>query len=147
LLTRQRYREVPPRVEYELTERARGLLPVLGELARWGYRWSWGQPAADEAIDVCAIFRLASGLLDPTAEAAEVELTVTDHAQDAAAIYTIKLGPGVVKVLERGSAEPLATVAGTTAGWVRAFSGVGDLSALRIDGDEAVARRVVGQLS
>ena len=30
LLTRQRYREVPPRVDYELTERARDLLPVVG---------------------------------------------------------------------------------------------------------------------
>ena len=38
LLTRQRYREVPPRVDYELTARSRELLPVLGALARWGYR-------------------------------------------------------------------------------------------------------------
>src|SRR3712207_2928551 len=28
LLTRQRYREVPPRVDYELTERSRELMPV-----------------------------------------------------------------------------------------------------------------------
>ena len=34
LLTRQRYREVPPRVDYELTERSRALVPVIGELAR-----------------------------------------------------------------------------------------------------------------
>ena len=32
LLTRQRYREVPPRVDYELTTRAKELLPVLGAL-------------------------------------------------------------------------------------------------------------------
>src|SRR4051794_40554900 len=36
LLTRQRYREVPPRVDYELTQRSRALLRVLGALARWG---------------------------------------------------------------------------------------------------------------
>ena len=41
LLTRQRYREVPPRVDYELTERSRELMPVLGALARWGYDWTW----------------------------------------------------------------------------------------------------------
>ena len=46
LLTRQRYREVPPRVDYELTERARDLLPVVGALSRWGYRWAWGAAAA-----------------------------------------------------------------------------------------------------
>ena len=57
LLTRQRYREVPPRVDYELTERARELLPVVGELARWGYAWAWSPPRPDEAIDVGAVFR------------------------------------------------------------------------------------------
>ena len=36
LLTRQRYREVPPRVDYELTYRAKGLMPVLGALAVMG---------------------------------------------------------------------------------------------------------------
>src|ERR1700704_6570982 len=39
--TRKRYREVPPRGDYELTERARELMPVIGELARWGYEWAW----------------------------------------------------------------------------------------------------------
>src|SRR5215210_3340858 len=65
LLTRQRYREVPPRVDYELTERARDLMPVLGALARWGYEWAWSAPRAGEAIDIGAIVRLAPGLLSP----------------------------------------------------------------------------------
>ena len=46
LLTRQRYREVPPRVDYELTERSRELMPVLGALAQWGYDWTWTPPRA-----------------------------------------------------------------------------------------------------
>ena len=36
MLTRKRYREVPPRVDYELTDRAGALAPVLGELAKVG---------------------------------------------------------------------------------------------------------------
>ena len=64
LLTRQRYREVPPRVDYELTERSRELMPVLGALARWGYDWTWSAPRPGEDINVGAIFRLAPGLLD-----------------------------------------------------------------------------------
>ncbi len=36
LLTRTQYPEVPPRVEYELTERGRALKPVLDALAAWG---------------------------------------------------------------------------------------------------------------
>ena len=61
LLTRQRYREVPPRVDYELTERSRELMPVLGALARWGYDWTWRAPREGEAINIGAILRLAPG--------------------------------------------------------------------------------------
>ena len=64
LLTRQRYREVPPRVDYELTERSRELIPVLGALARWGYDWTWSAPRPGEDVNVGAIFRLAPGMLD-----------------------------------------------------------------------------------
>ena len=62
LLTRQRYREVPPRVDYELTARSKELLPVLGALARWGYDWAWTAPRESEAIDIGAILRIAPGL-------------------------------------------------------------------------------------
>ncbi len=65
LLTRQRYREVPPRVDYELTERSRELMPVLGALARWGYDWTWSAPRAGEDVNVGAVFRLAPGLMEP----------------------------------------------------------------------------------
>src|SRR5438094_8744132 len=67
LLTRQRYREVPPRVDYELTERSRELMPVLGALARWGYDWTWGAPRHGEAVDIGAVLRLAPGMLAPPA--------------------------------------------------------------------------------
>src|SRR6478752_747477 len=79
LLTRQRYREVPPRVDYELTERAKQLMPILGELAAWGYEWAWGRPREGEAVDIGAILRLAPGLSARAGDAAgAVALTVTD---------------------------------------------------------------------
>src|SRR5690348_4591161 len=62
MLTRRRFREVPPRVEYELTERARDLMPTIGELARWGYTWTWSAPRDGERVDIDAILRLAPGL-------------------------------------------------------------------------------------
>src|SRR5205085_10213398 len=73
MLTRKRYREVPPRVDYELTERARELMPILGELARWGYDWAWSAPRAGELVDISAIFRLAAGLLRDTELGGSVE--------------------------------------------------------------------------
>ena len=63
MLTRKRYREVPPRVDYELTPRAQDLMPVLAELALWGYHWAWSQPRAGERIDMGAILRLVPGLV------------------------------------------------------------------------------------
>src|SRR3954447_5482578 len=76
LLTRQRYREVPPRVDYELTERAREVLPVVGALATWGYAWAWGPPRPGEAVDIGAILRACSGLAVSTPVKGAVEITV-----------------------------------------------------------------------
>ena len=70
LLTRQRYREVPPRVDYELTPRSRELLPVLGALAGWGLEWAWSAPRPGEAIDIGAILRVAPGLISAPATVA-----------------------------------------------------------------------------
>lgn len=36
LVTRMQYPEMPVRVEYSLTDTARSLLPLLGQLAQWG---------------------------------------------------------------------------------------------------------------
>ena len=33
---RVQYNEIPPRVEYSLTENGKKLLPVLNEFAKWG---------------------------------------------------------------------------------------------------------------
>jgi DNA-binding HxlR family transcriptional regulator len=63
LLTRRRYREVPPRVEYELTDSGRELSGVVSALARWGLRWAWGKPRPGERVDVGAVLRATSGLL------------------------------------------------------------------------------------
>lgn len=36
IVTRQRYNEVPPRVEYTLTDRGQALRPVIQAMERWG---------------------------------------------------------------------------------------------------------------
>ena len=83
LLTRQRYREVPPRVDYELTERSRELMPVVGALARWGYDWTWTAPRPGEDINVGAIFRLAPGMIEPPPGAeGTVELIVEANGDE-----------------------------------------------------------------
>ena len=39
LMTRRMYPEIPPRVEYELTEKGRAALPVLDALRAYGEQW------------------------------------------------------------------------------------------------------------
>src|ERR1700722_6850205 len=103
MLTRQRYREVPPRVDYELTERARELMPILGELARWGYAWAWGTPRPSECVDIGAIFRLAPGLVHPVESLnGTVELTVQNGDGDS--VYQLIVRDGDVTI-EESAAE------------------------------------------
>ena len=97
LLTRQRYREVPPRVDYELTERSRELIPVLGALARWGYDWTWSAPRPGEDVNVGAIFRLAPGILEPPPGLeGTVELIVEAEGDAPERQYLVTLSGGRV---------------------------------------------------
>lgn len=149
LLTRQRYREVPPRVDYELTDRARDLVPVLGALARWGYEWSWSEPRRSEAIDVGAIFRLAPGLLTlPRSLRGTVELTLTDRSKDGETRhYTLVVKRGAVTLEERDEPDADAHVSGTERAWIDALVPEGVTSGLEIRGDARLASAVLDGLA
>ncbi|HWE34043.1 MAG TPA: helix-turn-helix domain-containing protein [Solirubrobacteraceae bacterium] len=141
MLTRQRYREVPPRVDYELTERARELMPILGELARWGYSWAWGTPRGNERVDIGAIFRLAPGLVHlHESLSGTVELTV--QGGDGDSVYQLIASDGSVTIEERAAESANARVIGTTKAWVKAFAPDGDRDGLEATGD----RELVGEL-
>jgi len=148
LLTRQRYREVPPRVDYELTERARDLIPVLGALARWGYEWSWTEPRRSEAIDVGAIFRLAPGLLTlPRSLRGTVELAVAQRSKDGETRhYALTVKRGVVTLAERAEPDADAHVTGTERAWIDALVPDGNSKGLEIRGDTRLATAVLDGL-
>jgi hypothetical protein len=161
MLTRRRYREVPPRVEYELTDRARELLPILGELARWGFEWAWSAPRRSEEIDLGAIFRLAPALAEGGGIAGTVEFIVDrelalDGAADAASdgdgpdladSYTLTVAKGAVTVEESEAQRPNARVSGPIEGWIKALSPAQDRSGLQIKGDRRLAERLLDALT
>lgn len=39
IIVREQFNEIPPHVEYSLTEKGRALLPVFTELAKWGEKY------------------------------------------------------------------------------------------------------------
>jgi len=138
LLTRQRYREVPPRVDYELTARSRDLLPVLGALARWGYEWAWTAPREGEAIDIGAILRIAPGLVNPPATLNGVaELTVT--RADGVRGHTLSVSGGNVQISEAESPTVDVRISGSEAEWIDAVGPEAVRGGLSIDGDERLA--------
>ena len=44
ILTRRSYPESPPRVEYELTDKGRALLPIIREMRKFGRAWLITEP-------------------------------------------------------------------------------------------------------
>ena len=147
LLTRQRYREVPPRVDYELTTRAKELLPVLGALGRWGYDWAWTAPRDAEAIDIGAILRIAPGIVDaPAGMSGVAEFTVHVDASTSKR-YTLTIERGTVSIAERGDAGAGVRVAGSQDDWIDALGPDADRSGLQIDGDERLARVLLDGVS
>jgi HxlR-like helix-turn-helix len=142
LLTRQRYREVPPRVDYELTERSRELMPVLGALARWGYDWTWTAPRQGEDINVGAIFRLAPGLLSPQPDVrGTVDLVVA--GEDEERTFRLSAADGHVEITERPDGPADATATGTVDAWIGALGPDGALGSLSIDGKRGLAETLL----
>jgi DNA-binding HxlR family transcriptional regulator len=49
ILTRKTYPEVPPRVEYALTEKGQALVPLIEDMRSYGRRWLGCEDAAEAA--------------------------------------------------------------------------------------------------
>jgi hypothetical protein len=142
LLTRQRYREVPPRVDYELTERARDVLPVVGALAEWGYAWTWGPPRPGEAVDIGAILRAATGLaLGDRMRNGSADLVVKGRDEDQH--YTVRSSGGSLTLEERAESDADARITGDERAWIEAFSPTGSRAGLQIEGDRRMADAIL----
>src|ERR687895_81320 len=55
VVERRTYPEVPPRVEYALTEKGRALVPLIEDMRKYGRRWLFGAPRAGEQRSRAAV--------------------------------------------------------------------------------------------
>jgi DNA-binding HxlR family transcriptional regulator len=50
IVERQTYAEVPPRVEYSLTDKGRALIPIIEGMRTYGERWLGAECASEPAV-------------------------------------------------------------------------------------------------
>ncbi len=139
LLTRTRYKEMPPRVELELTDAGRELLPIAIALARWGMLHMWSLPQARERVGIELLLRAVPILIEDTRTIAEgnVQATLLDRHQPPIHIgYRIRAGR--VRVEEPAKAVH-SHVAGDTDAWVDALGPAADYKRLSFGGRRALA--------
>lgn len=140
LIVRRRYAEVPPRVEFELTDSGRALVDLLGPVVRWALRWAWSEPTQEEWVDVTALFRLACCLIDaPDDVEGELELVVEDDEQLVRDRYTLVLRDGSTDVRHRPAERPDGVITATRHAWAQALGPRADRDRLRVTGDRRLA--------
>jgi DNA-binding HxlR family transcriptional regulator len=146
LLCSTRFREKPPRVELELTERGRELLPIAGALMRWGWRHLWSAPKVGEAVDVGTLLRLLPVLLEEHTglQDGAVELFLEDPAQPIHRLFTIEDGRLCPSDAAPGTASAL--LAGDDRAWTEALGPTHDYSRLRHGGSEPLVRQLLDAL-
>jgi DNA-binding HxlR family transcriptional regulator len=169
LVSRTRFKEMPPRVELELTCAGRELLPIAHALTRWGMRHLWSPPRERERVDLDALLRLLPALLEEETGLPDgsVEATVADTSPPIRCVYHTDGGrlwmvddvgalagdpdrEGAVDGPGAPVADPhdatMTRMEGDGAAWVAALGPARDYERLRITGDQLLARRILDAL-
>jgi DNA-binding HxlR family transcriptional regulator len=144
LVMRQRYRELPPRVEYRITPAGEALLPIVAQLACWGVAHLWTRPQPREHIVIGEIFRMLPEMLaDERLSGGPLELVVEERRGRERHVFEIEDGrlrpiaPGV---------RPATRMAGEPFDWVDALGPRRNYAALRVTGELQLARRLLKAL-
>ncbi len=162
LVTRTRFKEMPPRVELELTDAGRELLPVAGVLARWGARHLWSEPREHERVDLDALLYLLPMLLEESSSlpTGSIEAIVEDADSPVRRHYVVEQGrlriddriddyaedaPDAASRLNVSDPRS-AAIHGDAGAWIAALGPAADYLRLRITGDQRLAERILDAL-
>jgi DNA-binding HxlR family transcriptional regulator len=147
LLRRERFRELPPRVELELTRAGRALLPVAVELARWAQQSAWSEPHEGEQIDPAAVLRQRCALLAGPLELpdADVAVELRERGVYSRERLTLRDGRLLGGAADDGEVASIV-ISGSPQAWVRALGPAHDPSGLRRGGATDLAERLLDAL-
>jgi DNA-binding HxlR family transcriptional regulator len=147
VLTRERFREMPPRVELTLTETGRELLPSAEALARWGMRRMWSSPSTGERVDVAGLLALLPILLGDCSQVPDGTAALTVVTPGGTQTQLLTAERGSVRLADDQSHIVNATAEGEQPDWVAALGPSQDLSALHISGDRALITGIFAALA
>lgn len=146
LLVRQRFRELPPRVEYRLAAKGQALLPIATALARWGLTYMWSSPQARERIDIGAVLRLLPTLLEGT-ELPDGIIEMIVELPEGFESHLFNVAGGRLEPVEVGSTMPWTRIVGGETEWIRALGPKCDTSELEIVGEDQLATKLLKALN
>jgi DNA-binding HxlR family transcriptional regulator len=122
LLSRRTFREIPPRVEYALTEKGRTLEPVLEAIARWGYEHLLGEPEPGE-VDLDWLFGRLPRQCQARGEAGVVAVEIRDSPEGTAGARFLEFDGAGCSVAEVATQPPRARLATDLRTWLGLMSG------------------------
>jgi DNA-binding HxlR family transcriptional regulator len=145
LISRRRFREVPPRVEIELTDSGRELLPIAGALARWGMRWMWCDPCDGERVDVGALLLLLPVLLEAQTDVPDGFIETILLSPGGPVRSSFHVGRSRVDEVEH---EPSATarIEGNERAWIAALGPARNDTGLHFTGEKRLGKMILGGL-
>jgi DNA-binding HxlR family transcriptional regulator len=154
LLSRERFREMPPRVELSLTDSGAALLPIAASLARWGMRHRWAEQHGCEHVDPDAVLCQLPALLDGTKLPKGVLEAIIDayDEEEEPIVHRFESVDGRLRRLadvaaaEAAATKASARIRGDRAAWEAALGPRRDYAGLHLLGREPLARKVFDAL-
>jgi DNA-binding HxlR family transcriptional regulator len=146
LLSRQRYREMPPRVEVSLTEAGSELLPIAAALARWGMRHEWPPPPGSVYVRADAVLRQLPALLEEEDDLPNGTVEAVVGEGEERIVHWFKIAGGRLGPASERATKATVRIEGDDRAWIAALGPDRDYSGLNLAGRRKLAQRVLDSL-
>jgi DNA-binding HxlR family transcriptional regulator len=146
LLSRERYREMPPRVEVSLTQAGSELLPIAAALARWGMRHEWPPPPGSVYVRADAVLRQLPALLEEEDDLPNGTIEAVVGEGEERTAHWFKIDEGRLRPAAERAAKATVTIEGDDRAWIAALGPDRDYSGLNLAGRRKLAQRVLDSL-